>query len=847
MPGVRHRSPVKKPESVDVPSAKIKTKLTPSKGTGSKFTGAAAVMKGETPRAAVSPTSPAKPLAKTEPSKVAAHPKPAKKKAAPKKTEKPTVPAQPEPFSQSSDAQAPTLGPSRIGALISGLGAGAVVAGGGLVKAVRAGARESLAGAKVVGRATQSAATVVGNAVLSRAEHARVAAAKRAVVRASTRQAAVDEKAAIAQADAKAKAKAAAEAAKVAREEEKARAKADAKAAALVATKTDTLTEVEAAPKRKPKPEPKRKPKPEPKRKPKPEPKRKPKREPAVEAPSVPKVFPSLPRITVPRPSLPSLPKVAVPRPTRQQLAIGSIAVAVALLAYVGAQASVANTVAPNTVILGNEIGGLSTDAAVAELSLRFTDFESRPVRLEAHGWFAYLEPADAGLSLDVQATVGDLTGFTWKPGRLWSFVVGGGEVSPALVVDGAALASSVMDAVEQLEQTPASATVEFRNGNAFPVPARDGVAINAKLAIEAVADRWLAGQPIVLAAVVRPPGILTPEAERAATAFNQVTLASPVALEGPNGSAEISATDVAEFGVVVAAGDRLVLMMDGEQLANALLERNPGLNSGARNARQYFDGNHMLVLDESVPARVLDVASLGDAAVLALNSVSRVGEMPFLETPADVTTVDLAEGDFTARVSSFSTPFTPRGWAREQNIANAGRIISGMVIQPGETFSLIKALTPIDASNGFRSAGVIIGGEHVDAPGGGLSQMATTLYNTAYWAGLEDVAHRSHTEWFTRYPAGREATIFTPSLDMKFRNDTPHAIVINSYVDGARIYVDFWSTPYYRVEGTTTITSGRAIQGCGFGVLDNRKVYVGDDLVKNESQRWSYRRTDYC
>ena len=123
-------------------------------------------------------------------------------------------------------------------------------------------------------------------------------------------------------------------------------------------------------------------------------------------------------------------------------------------------------------------------------------------------------------------------------------------------------------------------------------------------------------------------------------------------------------------------------------------------------------------------------------------------------------------------------------------NITNGASKISGTLIRPGETFSLTDALGPIDAAHGFVEAGAIVSGEHTDAWGGGLSQISTTTYNAAFLAGFEDIEHRPHSEWFARYPEGREATIFTGTLDMRWKNNTPYGALVQAWVAGGRVYV---------------------------------------------------------
>ena len=96
----------------------------------------------------------------------------------------------------------------------------------------------------------------------------------------------------------------------------------------------------------------------------------------------------------------------------------------------------------------------------------------------------------------------------------------------------------------------------------------------------------------------------------------------------------------------------------------------------------------------------------------------------------------------------------------RVTNIKRAAAILDGLTIKPGATFSLNRALGERTRVRGFVPAPTISGGRLVNSVGGGISQLATTLYNAAFFAGLELVAHTPHSFYISRYPKGREATI---------------------------------------------------------------------------------------
>jgi vancomycin resistance protein YoaR len=531
--------------------------------------------------------------------------------------------------------------------------------------------------------------------------------------------------------------------------------------------------------------------------------------------------------------------------------------VALVLAFYVGAQAAVAQRVAPQTEILGVELGDMSAADANSAVSAAAAATHTREVNLTAAGWDHQVLPADAGLAIDVDATLSQVTGLTLAPQRLWTHMTGGGTVAPVVDVDHDALEAAVLAAAEELDRTSVDATIEIDGAQATVVEGRDSVEVNVDEAVELINAQWPARRELELPATVQPATVPTAEAERLVSRLNGYVFAHPVTLTSPNGDVAISPERLSTFMTIEPDGNLLAIAFDSPALAQWLLEQNPDLENRARNARFVFDDDHQIKVRTGIPARALDVEVLGDAVFAAVSGTARSGPLPYVEQSPEITSDDLGIEDLEKRVVSFSTPMTPRGYSRELNLANAARLITGTVLQPNDTFSLTEALVPINRERGFVEAGVIINGEPAQGMGGGLSQISTTLYNAAYHAGLEDVEHRPHSEWFPRYPAGREATLYTGSIDLKFKNDTPYAIVINSYLENGRIYVDLWSTPHYEVEAsssghfnpttakyrtkTDTPCSPSSPKG-GFTVTDYRKVYLDGEIVKDETQTWTYR-----
>ena len=150
--------------------------------------------------------------------------------------------------------------------------------------------------------------------------------------------------------------------------------------------------------------------------------------------------------------------------------------------------------------------------------------------------------------------------------------------------------------------------------------------------------------------------------------------------------------------------------------------------------------------------------------------------------------------------VGTFTTHY-PYAAYRLQNIHRAADLINGKTLLPGEIFSLNQTVGERTAANGFAIGFIINNGKFEKDFGGGTSQVATTTFNAAFFAGLKIIEHKAHSLYISRYPAGREATVAWPDLDLKFQNDSGHAVVIITSYTSSTVTVTIWGTKIYDIE----------------------------------------------
>lgn len=231
------------------------------------------------------------------------------------------------------------------------------------------------------------------------------------------------------------------------------------------------------------------------------------------------------------------------------------------------------------------------------------------------------------------------------------------------------------------------------------------------------------------------------------------------------------------------------------------LLERAPGSVTIGKNAdgRVTFEGVGM-------PGRALDVDASADLIVAALGrGVSDVVLAVHEAQPSvNVSDPDLRRAGIGGLVAIGESDFTGSTANRVHNIKTGLRRFNGHLIAPGETFSFVKVLGPVNGATGYLKELTILGDKTLPDYGGGLCQVSTTAYRGAWEAGFPIAQRRNHSYTVRYYaPQGTDATIYPPHTDFKFTNDSPGALLLQTHVEDARAYFLTYGTP---VERDTTL-----------------------------------------
>jgi vancomycin resistance protein YoaR len=177
----------------------------------------------------------------------------------------------------------------------------------------------------------------------------------------------------------------------------------------------------------------------------------------------------------------------------------------------------------------------------------------------------------------------------------------------------------------------------------------------------------------------------------------------------------------------------------------------------------------------------------------------------------------------------------------RVTNIQRMAEIVDGTVLMPGDEFSLNRTTGRRTTESGFVPAPALVEGESEDQVGGGVSQFSTTLYNATWFAGIDLITHAPHSQYFSRYPPGREATLDYDSIDQKFRNDTDAPILIRTATTGTTVTVALYGHTGDR-EVVSTTGPRRPTSDGGFSIVVTRVVRDSGSNVSTKEARATYR-----
>nr|NLI50706.1 hypothetical protein [Propionibacterium sp.] len=560
----------------------------------------------------------------------------------------------------------------------------------------------------------------------------------------------------------------------------------------------------------------------------------------------------------------------ATPRPhrgRRRTLGLAAAGLVAGLGVLYGAGfALTGNTLPTGTTIAGVDVGGLTPADAEARLAEGLAARAEAPVELRAGDLTATRTPAELGLRVDHAASVAAAGGRkSANPLDMIAALAGGRAHDPVVRADPAPLAAELAELAAS-DRTPTDASLVYDGATPRLTPGVEGRTLRTAEAADAVLAVWPAAGAIDLPVTITPPAVTTAEAQQVLDAVAKPAVAGPVTLTAGGKTAQLGPDVVAQALTFEARDGVLQPVLNPAALASRATTQLATLGAKAPvdATVKISDGKPVVV--PSVPGTGVTPDALARAVLPALTraGADRTVALTFGEVPPAFDTAAAEAAGVKEITGEFTTVFPGTHPYRYVNIPKAAALLNNKLIKPGETFSMNDAMGgERTAAKGWAAGFGIMNGQETIQLGGGLSQITTTLYNAVFFAGLEDVEHKPHSLYFSRYPKGREATLSWPDVDLKFRNDSPYAVLLQAWTTGkpgteGTVTVRIWSTKVYEVkQANTRITNAVDVTGepaeddspdCvaqesanGFDIRYDREFWKDGQLVRSVPYFWHY------
>ncbi|HEY5118219.1 MAG TPA: VanW family protein [Anaerolineales bacterium] len=485
----------------------------------------------------------------------------------------------------------------------------------------------------------------------------------------------------------------------------------------------------------------------------------------------------------------------------------------------------------PGVTVFGMNLSGLSAVDAAQQMDAGF-DYPRDGRIVFTYGdkkWVA--TPGDLGLGLDLLAT----TNNAYSVGRSKDMLGNAGDqlesrfsgvaVAPVLQFDFTQALAFLQRIAPEVEQPAIEARLEMHGLDVVAVPGQVGKRLDmaAILPLIAVPIGHLTDAVIPMAITEFPPRVLdaSPQAAVAQQLLSQ-DFAMTIADSQPGDPASFTLTpamlaDMLSFRETTdSKGTHYLLALDEEKLVSTLRPLAGTLSRKMQNARYHFDATanglalyipskrgRELNVDKSIQSIQDAVAQGAHGAALAFDTTEPdVGDQ---ETAAALGITGLLPGGMQWTSFAGSAP------ERIQNITLASAQFDGLLVKPGEAFSMGAHLGDVSLDTGYAEALIIVGNRTIKGAGGGVCQVSTTLFRTILMTGFPITERYSHAYRVGYYEnsdgpvhlgAGFDATVFFPEVDLKFINDSPYWILMETQVDttNKRLYWRFYSTSDGRI-----------------------------------------------
>ncbi|MCX8032406.1 MAG: VanW family protein [Thermoleophilia bacterium] len=505
------------------------------------------------------------------------------------------------------------------------------------------------------------------------------------------------------------------------------------------------------------------------------------------------------------------------------------------------------NKIHNGITIAGQEVQGLTKDEARAAVNQKVEKALRSPITLRSGDKSWQILPKSLGTKIDVESAVSQAFAYTRESNiivdlmRRFKLYFSGTDVPLPGTVDSKLIDRLIEDVAQEIDVPPVNAGLAIEGKKIKVIEGQKGRVVDRAALKTQLTEILLSlhSTDIEIPMMLKEPEVQAEDTETAKQQA-QIMISAPIRLVGDSGSWTLGPEEIAaymDFGSEKKDGiATLVPYLSAEKMAPFLDMVAENVRKEPVNASFDSDGNKAWVVP-GAPGEELDREKTAQAlTAAALKESGRVARVVVRPVEPDLTTEEAEAMGIKDKLAGFTTEWvgTPN---RQVNVRITTKYASDVILAPGEIYDFDKQIGPRTEARGYKLAPGIVGpGRLEDVFGGGICQVATTLFNAVFFAGLEIVERHNHSLYIEHYPKGRDATVTAGGPNLRFRNDTDHYIWIRGTSDGIRttfnIYgtsdgrkVTYTTSEFYNIVPQTEVT------------ITNPSLSVGTTVVKIPGQ----------
>lgn len=495
-----------------------------------------------------------------------------------------------------------------------------------------------------------------------------------------------------------------------------------------------------------------------------------------------------------------------------------------------------AGRILPGISVAGIDVAGLTTEQSAKKLAENFSFSAGNTFTLTYADLTWQARPEELGIHFDEQASARQAFAFgrSGPLGRFLGYQLAGRHADhslPAVIVFDQQQAANYLAVVSsEYDQPVKEANLALDGTRISALPGQVGRQLDVPASLELISQQLSQGASGALTLVVHE---IQPEIQDASPFVEaaQQILSRPFTMELPQGQADgrspfsISPEKLAPMLTFIKLQEngeaQLVPQFQEDHLSEYLNDLAGRVYVEAQNPRFIFNDEtrQLELLSSATTGRQLDAAASREAMQAALKSNRSSATLASNQLePAVSDSATASQLGISELVHEESSYFFGSSTPRIQNIETASSKFHGLLVAPGEEFSMADALGDISLDEGYAEALIIFAGRTIEGVGGGVCQVSTTLFRTAFFAGFPISERHPHAYRVSYYEktaankrdpnlAGLDATVFVPLVDLVFTNDTPYWLLMETYINRSanRITWKFYSSSDGRTVNWTT------------------------------------------